>query len=111
MHFQLLTVITKYGKGARFSETHFQLFFPYGVTLAKEKLKDLLDLYQYTPLVHHPFYEELNGTDNVEHTNLLVNSDPDDGLYSAVQLCGTCQSFGDTEVAVQNNEKRNKKST
>ena len=69
------------------------------MTLTKEKLKDLLDLYQYIPLVHHPFYEELNGSYNVEHTNLLVNSDPDDGPYSAAPLCGTCQSFDDTEVA------------
>jgi len=100
MHFQLWTRITKYGKGARFSETHFQICSPNGVTLTKEKLKDLLDLYQYIPLVHHPFYEELNGSDNVANTNLLVNFDPDDRLYSAVPLCGTCQSFGDTEVAV-----------
>jgi hypothetical protein len=100
MHFQLWTRITKHGKGARFSETYFQFFSPNGVTLTKEKLKDLLDLYQYIPLVLHPFYEELNGSDNVEHTNLQVNSDPDDGPYPAVPVCGTCQSFGDTEVAV-----------
>jgi hypothetical protein len=100
MHFQLWTRITKYGKGARFSEKRFQLCSPNGVTLTKEKLKDLLDLYQYIPLVVNPFNEELNGSDNVEQTNLLVNSDPDDGPYSAVPLCGTCQSFGDTEVAV-----------
>jgi len=68
------------------------------VTLTKKKLKDLLDLYQYIPIILHPFYEELH--DNVEHTNLLVNSDPDDGLYSAVPLCGTSHSFGDNEVAV-----------
>lgn len=100
MHFQLWTRIIKYWKGARFSETHFQLFAPNGATLTKEKLKDLLDLYQYIPLVLHPFYEELNGSHNVEHTNLLVNSDPDEVPYSAVPLCGTCQSFGDNEVAV-----------
>jgi hypothetical protein len=70
------------------------------VTLIKEKLKDLLDLYQHIPLVLHPFYEELSGSDNVEHTDLLLNSDPDDGPYSAVPLCGTCQSFVDTAVAV-----------
>lgn len=72
----------------------------WGDTGKGEAFKDLLDLYQYIPLVHHPFYEELNGSDNVEHTNLLANSNPDDGLYSAVRVCGTCQSFGDTEVAV-----------
>lgn len=67
-------------------------------------------LYQYIPLVHHPFYEELNGSNNVEHIN-LVNSDPDNGQYSAVPLWGKCQSFGDSEVAVLNNNKHNKKST
>jgi hypothetical protein len=51
-------------------------------------------------------YEEIKGSDNVEHTNLLVNYDPDDGQYSAVSLCGTCQSFGNTKVAVLNKDKQ-----
>jgi hypothetical protein len=44
--------------------------YPNGRTLTKEKLKDLMDLYQYIPPVHHPFYKELKGSDDVEDTGL-----------------------------------------
>jgi hypothetical protein len=61
--------------------------------LTKEKLKDLLDLCWYIPPVHHPFYKELKSSDDVEDIDLLVDSDPDDGQYSVVPVCGTCQSW------------------
>jgi hypothetical protein len=67
--------------------------------LTKEKLKDLLDLCQYIPPGHHPFYKELKSSDDVEDIDLLVDSDPDDGQYSVVPVCGTHQPFGDIEVA------------
>lgn len=45
----------------------------------------------------HPFYKVLKGSDGIKDIDLVVDSDPDGGLYY-VPLCGTCQAFGGIEV-------------
>jgi hypothetical protein len=86
------------GRRQAFRNIELPLLYPNGRILTKEKLKNLLDLSRYIPTVHHPFYKELKSSGDVEDTDLLVDSDPDDGQYSVVPVCGTRQSFGDTEV-------------
>jgi hypothetical protein len=48
------------------------LLYPNGRTLTKKKLKDLVDLSQCIPPVHHPFYKDLKGSDDVEDIGLLT---------------------------------------